>query len=138
MVDQPIRQDSTIRRWINGLESSDEGRIFVEEHLVDLNARDIDSMRRRYRWRFSVSTGSRSPACSKMSPRVRPSSLTSATDNEHTSLQQIGLAQKADAYPGQLSGGQRQCGAVAQALAMKPRAILFDELPRCRVPTRPP
>ncbi|HWG89963.1 MAG TPA: amino acid ABC transporter ATP-binding protein [Candidatus Thermoplasmatota archaeon] len=42
-------------------------------------------------------------------------------------LQQVGLQQKADAYPGQLSGGQQQRVAIARALAMQPRAILFDE-----------
>ena len=40
---------------------------------------------------------------------------------------QVGLAEKADAYPPQLSGGQQQRVAIARALAMQPKAILFDE-----------
>ncbi|MBC9937508.1 amino acid ABC transporter ATP-binding protein [Leucobacter sp. cx-87] len=42
-------------------------------------------------------------------------------------LEQVGLADRAGAYPQELSGGQQQRVAIARALAMQPKLILFDE-----------
>ena len=55
-------------------------------------------------------------------------SANEAEERAREQLERVGLAAKADAYPGQLSGGQQQRVAIARALAMRPRMMLFDEV----------
>jgi octopine/nopaline transport system ATP-binding protein len=42
-------------------------------------------------------------------------------------LDKVGIADKANYYPSHLSGGQQQRAAIARALAMQPKVMLFDE-----------
>lgn len=59
--------------------------------------------------------------------QVRHERPKDAAERGRELLGQVGLAEKADAYPRSLSGGQQQRVAIARALNMRPKLMLFDE-----------
>ena len=122
---------STILRCINGLESYEAGDILVEGARVDAHAASIVGIRTQvsmvfqrfnlFPHRTALENIIEGPIYVKKEPRAQ------AIERGHALLAQVGLAEKADAYPAKLSGGQQQRVAIARALAMQPKAILFDE-----------
>jgi len=122
---------STILRCINGLESYEAGAILVEGARVDAHSPSIVDIRTQvsmvfqrfnlFPHRTALENVVEGPIYVKKQPR------TEALERGRALLAQVGLAEKADAYPPQLSGGQQQRVAIARALAMQPKAILFDE-----------
>jgi polar amino acid transport system ATP-binding protein len=122
---------STILRCINGLESYEAGDVLVEGARVERQAASIVGIREKvsmvfqrfnlFPHRTALENVIEGPIYVKQEPRR------DAIARGHELLAKVGLADKADSFPGQLSGGQQQRVAIARALAMRPKAILFDE-----------
>ncbi|HLG79427.1 MAG TPA: amino acid ABC transporter ATP-binding protein [Bradyrhizobium sp.] len=122
---------STILRCINGLESYESGDITIEGARVDRHAPSIVAIRTQvsmvfqrfnlFPHRTALENVIEGPVFVKKENRAQ------AIERGRALLAQVGLADKADAHPPQLSGGQQHRVAIARALAMQPKAILFDE-----------
>jgi len=132
---------STFLRCINHLEQVNAGRLYVDGDLIgyreagsklhEISPRDAAKQRRDigmvfqhfnlFPHRTALENLIEAPVHVK---RVKKKeALARAKDL----LNQVGLSDKATAYPAQLSGGQQQRVAIARALAMNPKLMLFDE-----------
>ncbi len=122
---------STLIRTINRLEPINDGHIYVDGQDVHGNGVDINRLRSRIGFVFQSfnlfphMSVERNVMLATM--RVLKLPEKAARDSAMALLEKVGLAGKAQSYPGQLSGGQQQRVAIARALAMKPPVMLFDE-----------
>ncbi|WP_345345974.1 amino acid ABC transporter ATP-binding protein [Rhodococcus olei] len=132
---------STFLRCINHLEQVSAGRLYVDGELVgyserggrlyELHPRQAARQRRDIGMVFQhfnlfphrTALENIIEAPTQVKKVRKQDALVRARDL----LDQVGLAEKADAYPAQLSGGQQQRVAIARALAMDPKLMLFDE-----------
>ena len=123
---------STMLRCINGLEQIDSGSVRFDGRPVDPRSKSIGSMRADIGMVFQQfnlfphKTALRNITLAL--EKVLGLSSGEAAERAREELAQVGLAARADAYPGQLSGGQQQRVAIARALAMRPSLMLFDEI----------
>ncbi|MBP6404986.1 MAG: amino acid ABC transporter ATP-binding protein [Proteobacteria bacterium] len=122
---------STLIRTVNRLEEIQQGRILFDGQ--DVHAKSLDVNRFRSHVGFVFQSFNLFPHLSAaenimLAPmNVQKRSRAQARERAQELLARVGLAGKADAFPGQLSGGQQQRVAIARALAMDPPAMLFDE-----------
>ncbi len=122
---------STLCRCINRLETIQSGTITIDgvplpaegKELARLRA-DVGMVFQSFNL-FAHKTILENVMLGPM--KVRGVSKTDAEFQARALLERVGITAKADQYPAELSGGQQQRTAIARALAMKPKVMLFDE-----------
>jgi ABC-type histidine transport system ATPase subunit len=133
---------STMLRCINLLETPDSGRVYVagelikmkparNGHAVPQDSKQVDRIRSELGMVFqSFNLWSHMTVLQNVieAPvHVLKLPKAEAIARAEALLAKVGIAEKRDHYPSHLSGGQQQRAAIARALAMEPKVMLFDE-----------
>jgi len=122
---------STLIRCINRLEEHQKGTIVVDGVELSENTKNIEQIRAEVGMVFQqfnlfphlsiLDNCTLAPIWVKKMPKKQAEELAMKQ------LQQVKISDQALKFPGQLSGGQQQRAALARALCMQPKIMLFDE-----------
>ena len=122
---------STLIRCINRLEEHQKGKIVVDGNELSEKTKDIEKIRAEVGMVFQqfnlfphlsiLDNCTLAPIWVKKTPKKQAEELAMKQ------LEQVQISDQALKFPGQLSGGQQQRAALARALCMEPKIMLFDE-----------
>jgi len=122
---------STLIRCINRLEEHQKGTIIVDGIELSENTKNIEKIRAEVGMVFQQFNLfphlSILDNCTLAPIWVKKMSKKQAEELAMLQLKQVQIADQAKKFPGQLSGGQQQRSAIARALCMEPKIMLFDE-----------
>jgi len=122
---------STLIRCINRLEEHQKGDIIVDGTELSENTKNIEKIRAEVGMVFQQFNLfphlSILDNCTLAPIWVKKMSKKDAEELAMKQLDQVQIVDQAKKFPGQLSGGQQQRSAIARALCMKPKIMLFDE-----------
>src|SRR6266496_6342889 len=122
---------STLCRAINRLEPINSGEIEIDGRPLPAEGKELAELRANVGMVFqSFNLFAHKTIVDNvmLAPvKVRKTPAAEARRTAMELLERVGIANQAQKYPAQLSGGQQQRAAIARALAMKPKVMLFDE-----------
>jgi len=122
---------STLCRCINRLEGIGSGRISIDGVALPEEGKALARLRADVGMVFqSFNLFAHKSILQNVTLgpiKVRKVPKDQARERAMKLLERVGIADKADRYPAELSGGQQQRAAIARALAMEPKLMLFDE-----------
>ncbi len=122
---------STLIRCINRLEEHQKGQIIVDGNELNENTKNIEQIRAEVGMVFQQFNLfphlSILDNCTLAPIWVKKMIKKEAEELAMQHLEKVQIADQAFKYPGQLSGGQQQRCAIARALCMEPKIMLFDE-----------
>ena len=122
---------STLIRCINRLEEHQKGSIIVDGTELSENTKNIEKIRAEVGMVFQQFNLfphlSILDNCTLAPIWVKKMAKKDAEDLAMKQLEQVQIVDQAKKFPGQLSGGQQQRSAIARALCMQPKIMLFDE-----------
>ena len=122
---------STLCRCINRLERFQSGTITIDGKVLPEEGRELAALRADVGMVFqSFNLFAHKTILENVTlgpTKVRKIKTADAERQAMALLERVGIAAKAKQYPAELSGGQQQRAAIARALAMDPKVMLFDE-----------